>query len=228
MDYSLYDGQMASDDPGTTRLDPVLSVTAPARALVVAARAAEADAERLALFLEVSGTANGAYTYDMWFESASDAGPGDAVHHHDELVVVVPATSVARVQGATLDVGDQDGEPGLVIVNPNTPPAQPTRAGAPPEADLSGPVAQRVIAVLEQTINPQIAAHGGRADLVAVDESIAYLRLGGGCQGCGLAAVTLSQGITVAIQEAVPEITEVVDVTSHEAGTNPYFEAAKK
>jgi Fe/S biogenesis protein NfuA len=102
------------------------------------------------------------------------------------------------------------------------------RAAAPADVDLSDPIAQRVIAVLEEIVNPQIAAHGGRADLVAVDEGIAYLRLGGGCQGCGLAQVTLSQGISVAIKEEVPEILDVVDVTAHDSGTNPYYEAAKK
>ena len=100
--------------------------------------------------------------------------------------------------------------------------------GAPPPADLSGDVAQRVIQVLEQQVNPTIAAHGGRAELVAVEQATAYLRLGGGCQGCAMATVTLSQGIERAIIQAVPEITSVVDVTEHQSGTNPYFEAAKK
>ena len=93
---------------------------------------------------------------------------------------------------------------------------------------MSGPLARAVIAVLEEQVNPQIALHGGRADLVAVDEGVAYLRLSGGCQGCGLAAVTLGQGISVAIQQAVPEIVDVVDVTAHQDGRNPYFEPAKK
>ncbi|MGH9299755.1 MAG: NifU family protein, partial [Acidimicrobiales bacterium] len=76
--------------------------------------------------------------------------------------------------------------------------------------------------------NPQIAAHGGFADLVAYEEGTAYVRMLGGCQGCGLASVTLSQGITVAIQDAVPEVTSVLDVTDHASGENPYYEAAKK
>jgi Fe/S biogenesis protein NfuA len=97
-----------------------------------------------------------------------------------------------------------------------------------PVGDLSGDVAQRILQVLEESINPAIASHGGRADLVAVEEEIAYLRLSGGCAGCGLAAVTLSQGIEVAIRDAVPEIDRVVDVTDHAAGTNPYYEPAKK
>jgi len=89
-------------------------------------------------------------------------------------------------------------------------------------------VVAKVVEVLAVQINPQIAAHGGFAELVAVDGSIAYLRMGGGCQGCGMAAVTLSQGIEVAILDSVPEITEVVDVTDHAGGTNPYYQAAKK
>ena len=89
-------------------------------------------------------------------------------------------------------------------------------------------MAQRVIQVLERQINPSIAAHGGRADLVAVENEIAYLRLSGGCAGCGMASVTLNEGIVVALRESIPEITQVIDVTDHAAGTNPYYEQAKK
>ena len=222
----------AADDGGTDGSGggaqlAVLAVTPPARELVLAARSAEADAEHLALFLEVSGTAGGAYAYDMWFESAADVGPADAVEHVGDLVVVVPAGSVDKLRGATLDVGDNGGGDGLVIVNPNSPPAD-RLASAPPVGDLSSPLAQRVLAVLDDVVNPQIAGHGGFADLVAVEGGTVYLRMGGGCQGCGLAQVTLSQGITVAIKEAVPEVLDVVDVTAHADGTNPYYEAAKK
>jgi Fe/S biogenesis protein NfuA len=82
--------------------------------------------------------------------------------------------------------------------------------------------------VIDQQVNPAIAAHGGSAELVAVEDSTAYVRLGGGCVGCGMATVTLTQGISVAITDAVPEIENVVDVTDHASGTNPYYEAAKK
>ena len=99
---------------------------------------------------------------------------------------------------------------------------------AGPLPDLTGDVAQRVAQVLEAQINPSIASHGGRADLVAVEADVAYLRLSGGCAGCGMAAVTLSQGIEVAITQSVPEIARVVDVTDHASGTNPYYEPAKK
>lgn len=195
--------------------------------MVLDIRAQEADGERLGLWLEVSGVVDGSYAYDMYFQAASDAAEGDVVAHHDDLTVVVPRASVDKVAGARLDVSDAGGEEGLVLVNPNVPPASPAMGDRPP-ADLSGPVAQRVLAVLESSINPSIAAHGGRADLVAVEEATAYLRLSGGCQGCGLAQVTLSQGIEVAIKEAVPEISAVVDVTDHASGANPFYEPAKK
>ena len=98
----------------------------------------------------------------------------------------------------------------------------------PSTAAPTGPVAERVISVLDHQINPAIAAHGGHAELVAVEDDTAYLRLSGGCQGCGMASVTLSQGIEVALRDNVPEISRVVDVTDHAAGANPYYEAAKK
>jgi Fe/S biogenesis protein NfuA len=203
----------------------VLSITPPALELVLEARAGEDAGQDLALFVEVSGVAQGAYTYDIWFEAARDAAPGDDVEHHGELTVVFPKGSADKLAGATLDVGDD----GLVIVNPNTPPPEPGSLEPGSFGTLDGPLAAAALAVLEEEVNPQIAAHGGRADLVGVDEEgVAYLRLSGGCQGCGLAQVTLSQGIAVAIQEAVPGIVRIVDVTAHAQGSNPYYQASKK
>jgi Fe/S biogenesis protein NfuA len=158
----------------------------------------------------------------MSFRALTDAGELEVVQHHDDLPVVIDGDSVEALAGATLDFTTA----GMVMQNPNRP--APKVAAPRPAADLSGPVAQAILQVLEDQINPAIASHGGRADLVAVEESIAYLRLSGGCQGCSMAAATLSQGIEVAILDAVPEITEVRDVTDHASGTNPYFESAKK
>ena len=207
----------------------VLNITEVARQKVLRVRAAENEPEKLALWLEIAGVANGKYKYDMYFQPASYAGPTDVVQSHDDLSVVIPAFSVDKVRGATLDVMGDPIEGGLVLDNPNSPsPAVGAAGAARPPADLSGDVAQRVLQVLDGQINPSIAAHGGRAELVAVEDNTAFLRLSGGCQGCGMASVTLSQGIEVVIKEQVPEITRVVDVTDHASGENPYFEAAKK
>ncbi len=207
---------------------PVLTITGDARATVLEVLANEAESESLALWLEISGESNGAYAYDMYFQALSDASGGDVVQQDDDLPVVVPGASVERLQGATLDfVTDASGEGGLVIVNPNTPPAATLRGlDSGPGVDLSDPLAQRVVSVLDEQVNPSIAAHGGRADLVAVEDSSVYLRLSGGCQGCGMAKATLSQGIEVILREAIPEIANIVDVTDHADGTNPYYEPA--
>jgi len=203
--------------------DPVVSVTDAARDKILEVRADEPDADTLALWIEVSGEAAGAYQYTMELRPLADAGDDDLVQRHDDLSVVVPAASVEPLTGATLDLSGT----GMVMQNPNRPSAAPS-VGSRPPADLSGPVAQAVLTVLDEQINPAIAAHGGQADLVAVEEGVVYVRMSGGCQGCGLAAVTLTQGIEVAIVDAVPEISSVIDVTDHAAGANPYYEAAKK
>ncbi|MEM7583284.1 MAG: iron-sulfur cluster assembly accessory protein [Acidobacteriota bacterium] len=95
-----------------------------------------------------------------------------------------------------------------------------------PNSRWSDPIAQRVQDVLDQQINPGVASHGGFVQLLDVKDATAYISLGGGCQGCGMADVTLKEGIVVAIQEAVPEIQAVLDRTDHAAGKNPYYQGA--
>ncbi len=213
------------DNDGT----PLLTLTDAARAKVLDVREGEPEPSTLALWVEVSGVQGDAYKYDMYFRPLAEAGSADTVLHGGDLTVVVGEGSADKLRGSTLDLTDN----GMVMTNPNTPSALagPTpAAGRPdgPQPDLSGDVAQRVLQILEQQINPAIASHGGMAELVAVEEDVAYLRLAGGCQGCGLASVTLAEGIEVAIRDAIPEITAVRDVTDHASGDNPYHEAAKR
>jgi Fe/S biogenesis protein NfuA len=210
---------------GTITEGSVITVTDKAQAEIVGIRASEPEPERMALWVVVTGVSGPNYTYDLYFQAAADAGPDDVVQRHDDLSVVIPQGSVDKLRGATLDLSGNLIQGGLVMNNPNSPsPAVGTR----PPADLSGDVAQRVMQVLDQQINPSIAAHGGQADLVAVEDGTAYLRLSGGCQGGGMASVTLSQGIEVALSESIPEVVRVVDVTDHASGTNPYFEPTNK
>jgi Fe/S biogenesis protein NfuA len=85
------------------------------------------------------------------------------------------------------------------------------------------PLAAQVQAVIEQKVNPGIAVHGGRVTLLDVDQGVAYINMSGGCQGCGLASVTLKQGVEKMIRESAPEIVQVIDTTEHALGLHPYF-----
>ena len=205
----------------------VLSVTDEARSVVREALAAEANHEGLALWVEVTGTRGPGYAYDLYFSELSLA-PGDAAVGRDgDLTIVVPAASVERLRGSRLEFSDEGGG-GLVLVNPNAPTREEMNPGMPEEIlahGVEGPLAQVAARVLDEQVNPAIASHGGRCDLVALDEAarVAYVRLGGGCQGCALSRMTLSQGIESMLREAIPELTGVVDVTDHASGANPFY-----
>jgi Fe/S biogenesis protein NfuA len=181
-----------------------------------------AEPDRQAMWLEVTGTSGNRWNCSLALKPLDAAAPRDVILHHRDLPIVIRARDFRKVRGATIDWLDKpSGTSGLTVTNPNAP--SPT-LGGPPPADLSGDVSERVAQVLDRQVNPAIAAHGGRAELVAIERQTAYLRLSGGCQGCAVASVTLRQGIEKAIARAVPEITAVVDVTDHQSGTNPYFQ----
>jgi Fe/S biogenesis protein NfuA len=206
---------------------PIVSLTPEANRIVREALDQEPEPASLALWLEVRGVQAGAFVYDLFFQAISDAAEEDEVHGDGDVVVVVPAGSVDRLRGARLE-WSEEGDGGLVLVNPNLPTPEEASPGVPPEVlakGITGHLAQRVINVLEQAVNPSIASHGGRADLLALDdaEGIAYLRLSGGCQGCAMSQMTLRQGIETTLLEEVPELTRVVDVTDHGGGENPFY-----
>ena len=87
---------------------------------------------------------------------------------------------------------------------------------------------ERVADLFDQQVNPMVARHGGRVELIDVQDAVVMVRMAGGCQGCGMADVTLRQGIEAMLHQHVPEVRGVVDITDHTAGSNPYFAAAKK
>lgn len=82
---------------------------------------------------------------------------------------------------------------------------------------------EKVQYLIDTQINPGVAEHGGFVRVVDVNDDIVYLRMGGGCQGCGAADFTLKQGIETIIKRGVPEIHQIIDVTNHSAGVNPYY-----
>ena len=154
----------------------------------------------------------------VW-EPVAEAADDDHVHTTDGLAVIIPANSVDSMRGATLDLPSVAGQGGLVIRNPN----RPNPLGDMGQLELTGDAADKVRVLLAERINPALAAHGGFAELVGVEDDKAFVTMGGGCQGCAMSAATLREGITKAILEAIPEITEVVDTTDHDQGENPYY-----
>ncbi len=96
-----------------------------------------------------------------------------------------------------------------------------------PKPGLETPEGKLIQALLDERVNPAVASHGGHISLVDVQDDTVYIRLEGGCQGCGMADVTLKQGIETEIKQAVPNITAVLDVTDHAGGANPYYQPGK-
>jgi Fe/S biogenesis protein NfuA len=227
----------------------LIAITAAALQRIQDFLAPEPDPADRVLSVRVTGEADGEYVHALSLEPLSKVRPSDTVQREGDLAIVVADHSVEKLRGATIDWSEDPLHTGFVVLNPNKPPRAPVSLPTLPTLPMSsgvgpavpGPassitpgvgldtdVARHVTAVLDHDVNPSIASHGGHAELAAIEGTTAYLRLGGGCVGCGMATVTLSQGIEVAITQAVPEIQNVVDVTDHASGTNPYFEQAKK
>ena len=205
-------GAVAVDKPVPLR------VSENALAQVLGILAAEDDPDSLALRVAVTGVRGVEYAYDLSFEERASAEDDDLIYQQGDLVVMIPTDSVDALWGATLDLPSAEGQTGLVIRNPNRPDPM-----ADFDIELSGTVTERINQLLEQQINPSLASHGGFAKLEQVVESKAVVTMGGGCQGCAVSAMTLRDGIQKSILQHIPEITEVVDATDHDAGENPFY-----
>lgn len=121
---------------------------------------------------------------------------------------------VAKQVGAAIRAQLQSGVPAV---------SEKLRESLPPAQELR----RRVQEILDHNINPAVASHGGFIELLDVRANNVYIRMGGGCQGCGMANVTLKQGIERSIREAVPEVGEILDTTDHASGRNPYYAPSK-
>jgi Fe-S cluster biogenesis protein NfuA len=128
-----------------------------------------------------------------------------------------PWQAVGKAVGQAIRAALASGQPAVA-----PPPATAARGG---DDDT---LYERVADLFEQEVNPMVARHGGRVELIDVQDAVVLLRMAGGCQGCGMADVTLRQGIEGLLQQHLPEVKGVVDSTDHTAGSNPYFAAAKK
>ncbi len=151
------------------------------------------------------------YFYDLDFETAEK--PGDHTLVADGLTVYVDEKSWQRFGNGTVDYVETADFSGFHFENPDQPKGPAQDAG----------LAERIQWLIDAEINPAVAGHGGNVRLVEVQDNNVHLEFGGGCHGCSSSSVTLKQGIEVRLREKFPELGEIVDVTDHSTGANPYF-----
>jgi Fe/S biogenesis protein NfuA len=193
----------------------VIRFTDEARERVLAFLAEEED--ELAVRIEVLDSSPLAPRYDLSLVEPDQREPDDMALDQDGFRLLVRSDSAELLDGATVEWVESLQGSGFKVENPNIAPIG--------SAVAEGPLADRVRQVIEHQINPSIASHGGQVTLVDVRDAVVYIQMSGGCQGCGMAAVTLSQGIRRILTETLPEIVDIVDVTNHDAGANPYYDA---
>ena len=186
----------------------MLAITPKAREMLDSF-AEQADQADLSLRVEIVGRGPKGFQYDLQFVADDGGSEDDYINEVDGITVRIAARSVQYLDGATLDFKETLMGGGFSFDNPN-----------PMCVDE---LSKKVAEIINSEVNPAVASHGGVVELVGVDENKAIIAFGGGCQGCGMADVTLKQGVEVMIKEKVPEIIEVIDSTDHEAGTNPFY-----
>lgn len=191
---------------------PRISATSAALTRIEQVRASQKQ-PRAGLRIAITGRENGSFVYDMQLVAPGDEREGDLVVDAVAGVPIhVPLASAPYLDGITLDADLPMGA--VRVENPN-----------PLWLD---PIAEAVQRLLDDEINPSVASHGGHIDLLDVVDGVAYIHMGGGCQGCGMAEVTLGRGVRTAILDTFAEIHDVRDTTDHAQGANPYYQAAKK
>jgi Fe/S biogenesis protein NfuA len=189
--------------------EPVFTVTDAAAEKILSAKTTEGAAD---VALRVTAREEGAkFRYELKLVAVDSKSTEDCVIHLNEIDLYLDSDSAAHLQGATLDYIEDITGSGLKFDNPNK------------TALARHPLGSRVQQVLDDQVNPGLASHGGAVSLVDIQETRVVLSFGGGCQGCGMVDVTLKDGVAAQLQQQIPEITEVVDVTDHSAGENPYY-----
>lgn len=191
----------------------MLTITPGARDYFAQLLSGQPEGTQIRLSTRAAGTPNA----DVALNFCPKGEQQDDDHSIDcgSFTMFVAAGSWESLDGAIIDFESHPTGGELNIRAPGL------RGHEPPD---DAPLRQRVEWVLESRINPMVAGHGGHVTLVEVtaDRDV-MLRFGGGCHGCGMADVTLKQGIETQLRELVPEIREVRDATDHASGSNPYF-----
>ena len=156
----------------------------------------------------------GATRFELALVSRDELGDGDVEHDLGDFKVFVESNAVESLDGAVVDFVERVNESGFEV---KTAHANGADAMDPDE------MAEKVRAVLDERVNPAVAAHGGAIVLKAVEGNDVFIEMTGGCQGCAMSRMTLRQGVERMLRDVIPQIGNVHDATDHQSGSNPYF-----
>jgi Fe/S biogenesis protein NfuA len=182
----------------------------PEAAKILQDKQGSAERDDLLLRIEIVGRTQDDFQYRLIFLPKAMKAGDDFEIESAGLQLLVDPFSAAYLEGAQVEFVEQDGGGGFKIENPNP--------------LWHEPLGATVQTLIDGQINPSIATHGGFVQLRDVKDNVAYISMGGGCQGCGMANVTLKHGVEKMIKDTVPSIKAVVDTTEHALGENPYFQ----
>jgi len=167
------------------------------------------DEDHVAFRLVVHGDVPGLYRPELFVMRDGNQMQGDTVVDQGDFRMHLDPESAQKADGVKIDMLMTQMGPRLKFDFPS------------PVWD--DPIAANLQTLLDERINPSLMSHGGFAALVGVNEGVAEVIMGGGCQGCAMSAQTLSDGIEAIIKEEIPEIHTIVDGTNHSGGQNPYY-----
>ena len=142
----------------------------------------------------------------------------------------IPGITEVHIFGNEVTVAKANDAPDWQTIEPGVYRAVNIDNELPNEAEARAPEASKaddvtfnlVDQMFRTQINPALGGHGGSVELIDVQDGIVTVRMMGGCQGCGMARVTLQEGVEVALKKAIPAVKGVRDITDHAAGANPY------
>lgn len=201
----------------------MIQITPEARAKIeslVDAEVVRDPALRIALAEPAAGTTPLDRPYAISLVEREDKARTEIAINVEGIRVLLNLDTSNLLSGATVEWAEAAG--GFRVETPR-PAAGRAPSSSSAATEIDHPLAGRVQQVIDEQINPGIASHGGEVELVDLADDTLYIRMGGGCQGCAASAATLRQGVERMVREAVPEIGEIVDVTDHTAGVNPFY-----
>lgn len=166
-----------------------------------------------ALRIRITGRGSSGYQHKLSLVEPGFEKPDDQISESEGIRILIDPKTAQNIAGSRIEFVDDLYGGGFKVINPN----QPT---------WSNEAEKQVQELIDSQISPSLAMHGGYLELLEVRDGKAFVHFGGGCQGCGMADVTLKQGVEKLIKDTIPEITHVIDSTDHAQGENPYYQPA--